>query len=211
MASSVPYDHLVKIILVGDSGVGKSAFLERLAQNSFTDAYQHTIGVDFRLYPLTMEDGKSVKLQIWDTAGQERYRTIISGYYRGSHGILLLFDVSDLSSFDSIQNWLKEIRVHSTKDIPIFLVGAKADLQAKRKVTREEAQALAEDLDLAYLECSSKLQESESLRDTLIRPFVSTILKSPVYTASQRPKAPAIRVTNPEPQKAKKKKSSWCC
>lgn len=99
------YDHLFKVLLIGDSGVGKSCLLLRFADDSYTESYISTIGVDFKIRNFTLE-GKKIKLQMWDTAGQERFRTIISSYYRGAHGIIIVYDITDLESFNNVKIWL---------------------------------------------------------------------------------------------------------
>ena len=101
------YDYLFKLVLIGDSGVGKSCLLLRFADDSFTDSYISTIGVDFRFRTVTI-DKKTVKLQIWDTAGQERFRTITSAYYRGAHGIIMVYDVTSEESFEHVEEWLSK-------------------------------------------------------------------------------------------------------
>src|SRR3569833_3374668 len=102
------YDHLFKLLLIGDSGVGKSCLLLRFADKSYTDSYISTIGVDFKIRNIEL-DGKKIKLQIWDTANQEHYKTITSSYYRGAHGIAIVYDVTDQESFNNVRNWLQEI------------------------------------------------------------------------------------------------------
>mmetsp|Transcript_49208 Transcript_49208/g.71860 ORF Transcript_49208/g.71860 Transcript_49208/m.71860 type:complete len:109 (+) Transcript_49208:102-428(+) len=102
------YDYLFKLLLIGDSGVGKSCLLLRFADDTYTESYISTIGVDFKIRTIT-QDSKTVKLQIWDTAGQERFRTITSSYYRGAHGIIVVYDVTDMESFNNVKQWLHEI------------------------------------------------------------------------------------------------------
>ena len=102
------YDYLFKLLLIGDSGVGKSCLLLRFADDTYTESYISTIGVDFKIRTIEL-DGKTIKLQIWDTAGQERFRTITSSYYRGAHGIIVVFDVTDQESFNNVKQWLHEI------------------------------------------------------------------------------------------------------
>jgi Ras-related protein Rab-1A len=101
------YDYLFKILVIGDSAVGKSCLLMRFAEHSFTDNHISTIGVDFKIRTIDIE-GKDCKLQIWDTAGQDRFKNIISSYYRGAHGILVVYDISDLESFVNVKHWLQE-------------------------------------------------------------------------------------------------------
>lgn len=132
------YDHLFKTVIIGNSGVGKSSVLVRFAENQFMEHYLATIGVDFRFKTMQV-DGKNIKYQIWDTAGQERFRTITSAYYRGSQGILMVFDVTDQQSFVDITNfWMGEVEEYAEKDAVLILVGNKADLVDNRKVNEDE-------------------------------------------------------------------------
>jgi Ras-related protein Rab-1A len=149
------YDFLFKILLIGDSGVGKSCLLLRFTDDSYTDSYISTIGVDFKIRTHEI-DGKKVKLQIWDTAGQERFRTITTSYYRGAHGIIVVYDITDRDSFDNIKEWLKEIEKYAHENVNILLVGNKVDKEIKRQVTIEEASELAAEYKLKYIETSAK-------------------------------------------------------
>jgi len=155
MAMKRDYDHLFKLVLIGDSGVGKSCLLLRFADDSFTDTYISTIGVDFRFRSVKI-DNKTIKLQIWDTAGQERFRTITSAYYRGANGIIIVYSVTDYNSFQHIDSWLSEVNRHAPESILKLLVGNKADLQEERKVSLEEAQEYASKLGFEFLETSAK-------------------------------------------------------
>jgi len=137
------YVHLFKIVLTGDSGVGKSCLLLRFADDSYTESYISTIGVDFRFREVTI-DGKRIKLQIWDTAGQERFRTITSAYYRGAHGILIVYDTTSYNSFSNVQQWLDEINLQSSSSTIKVLIGNKCDLKDRRQVPFEEAKTYAE-------------------------------------------------------------------
>jgi Ras-related protein Rab-1A len=121
------YDHLFKVVLIGDSGVGKSCLLLRFADDTFTESFISTIGVDFRFRTLTVDE-QSVKLQIWDTAGQERFRTITSAYYRGADGIILVYDKTKRKSFDSVENWITEVDKYASENTVKILLGNKADL-----------------------------------------------------------------------------------
>jgi len=141
MAMKRDYDYLFKLVLIGDSGVGKSCLLLRFADDSFTDSYISTIGVDFRFRTVNI-DMKTVKLQIWDTAGQERFRTITSAYYRGAHGIIMVYDVTNYETFEHVEEWLNEVNRHASESTLKLLVGNKADLQEDKKVPTDEAKKI---------------------------------------------------------------------
>mmetsp|Transcript_1040 Transcript_1040/g.1788 ORF Transcript_1040/g.1788 Transcript_1040/m.1788 type:complete len:208 (+) Transcript_1040:101-724(+) len=149
------YDYLFKLVLIGDSGVGKSCLLLRFADDSFTDSYISTIGVDFRFRTLKINK-KTVKLQIWDTAGQERFRTITSAYYRGADGIIMVYDVTSQESFEHVDEWLNEVDRFANENTCKLLVGNKADLTEERKVAGDMARALANRLNVQFLETSAK-------------------------------------------------------
>ncbi|KAK1409424.1 hypothetical protein QVD17_35950 [Tagetes erecta] len=148
------YDYLFKIVLIGDSGVGKSNILSRFTRNEFCLESKSTIGVEFATRTLQVE-GKTVKAQIWDTAGQERYRAITSAYYRGAVGALLVYDITKKQSFENILRWLRELRDHADANIVLMLTGNKCDLKHLRAVSENEAQALAEKEGLSFLETSA--------------------------------------------------------
>ncbi|KAM0860354.1 hypothetical protein ACQ4PT_046615 [Festuca glaucescens] len=153
--SSAEYDYLFKLLLIGDSSVGKSCLLLRFADDAYVDTYISTIGVDFKIRTVEL-DGKSVKLQIWDTAGQERFRTITSSYYRGAHGIIIVYDVTDRESFNNVKQWLSEIDRYASDSVCKLLVGNKCDLVDSKVVDTEEAKAFAESLGMTFLETSAK-------------------------------------------------------
>ncbi|BAM79145.1 small GTP-binding protein of Rab family [Cyanidioschyzon merolae strain 10D] len=148
------YDYLFKIVLIGDSGVGKSNLLSRFTRNEFNLESKSTIGVEFATRSV-QTDGKVIKAQIWDTAGQERYRAITSAYYRGAVGALLVYDISKRSSFENAERWLKELRDHADQNIVIMLVGNKSDLKHLRAVTTEEGQQYADARGLSFIETSA--------------------------------------------------------
>uniref|UniRef100_A0A0C9RP76 TSA: Wollemia nobilis Ref_Wollemi_Transcript_6127_1229 transcribed RNA sequence n=1 Tax=Wollemia nobilis TaxID=56998 RepID=A0A0C9RP76_9CONI len=148
------YDYLFKVVLIGDSGVGKSNLLSRFTRNEFCLESKSTIGVEFATRTVQVE-GKTIKAQIWDTAGQERYRAITSAYYRGAVGALLVYDITKPTTFDNVGRWLKELRDHADSNIVIMLVGNKSDLKHLRGVATEDAQSFAEREGLSFLETSA--------------------------------------------------------
>eukprot|EP01057_Protomagalhaensia_wolfi_P001152 Protomagalhaensia_wolfi_Nauph_80__1151@NODE_167_length_3356_cov_74_031957_g125_i0_p2_GENE_NODE_167_length_3356_cov_74_031957_g125_i0NODE_167_length_3356_cov_74_031957_g125_i0_p2_ORF_typecomplete_len214_score16_62Ras/PF00071_22/5_9e65Roc/PF08477_13/1_3e29Arf/PF00025_21/5e19GTP_EFTU/PF00009_27/1_4e07SRPRB/PF09439_10/2_2e06MMR_HSR1/PF01926_23/1_7e06RsgA_GTPase/PF03193_16/0_019RsgA_GTPase/PF03193_16/0_21Gtr1_RagA/PF04670_12/6_8e06FeoB_N/PF02421_18/5e05AAA_22/PF13401_6/0_002AAA_22/PF13401_6/2_4e03Sep len=154
MGKDEHYDYLYKIVLIGDSGVGKSNLLSRFTRDEFNLESKSTIGVEFATKSVNTE-GKVIKAQIWDTAGQERYRAITSVYYRGALGALLVYDISKRQSFTNVDRWLRELRDHADQNIVILLVGNKSDLKHIRAVTQEEATSYAEREDLAFIETSA--------------------------------------------------------
>ncbi|KAK2707632.1 ras-related protein ORAB-1-like [Artemia franciscana] len=149
------YDYLFKLLLIGDSGVGKSCLLLRFADDTYTESYISTIGVDFKIRTIELE-GKTIKLQIWDTAGQERFRTITSSYYRGAHGIIVVYDVTDQESFNNVRQWLEEIDRYACENVNRLLVGNKCDLAAKKVVDYQIAKDYADQLGIPFLETSAK-------------------------------------------------------
>ncbi|KAK8930938.1 Ras-related protein RABA2a [Platanthera zijinensis] len=148
------YDYLFKVVLIGDSGVGKSNLLSRFTRNEFCLESKSTIGVEFATRTLQVE-GRIIKAQIWDTAGQERYRAITSAYYRGALGAVLVYDVTKPTSFENISRWLKELRDHADSNIVIMLVGNKTDLKHLQAVASEDAQGFSEKEGLSFVETSA--------------------------------------------------------
>ncbi|KAH7442454.1 hypothetical protein KP509_03G089700 [Ceratopteris richardii] len=149
------YDYLFKLLLIGDSGVGKSCLLLRFADDSYLESYISTIGVDFKIRTVGL-DSKTIKLQIWDTAGQERFRTITSSYYRGAHGIIIVYDVTDQESFNNVKQWLSEIDRYASENVNKLLVGNKCDLTARKVVDTQTAKAFADEIGIPFLETSAK-------------------------------------------------------
>ncbi|KAI6225079.1 hypothetical protein M3Y99_01379900 [Aphelenchoides fujianensis] len=174
--SDEQYDHLFKVVLIGDSGVGKSNLLSRFTRNEFNLESKSTIGVE----------GKIVKAQIWDTAGQERYRAITSAYYRGAVGALLVYDIAKHVTYENVERWLRELRDHADQNIVIMLVGNKSDLRHLRAVPTEEATAYAERNQLSFIETSA-------LDSTNVEKAFSNILAE-IYKSVSTRHVPADRV-----------------
>jgi len=167
------YDYLFKVLLIGDSNSGKSCVLNRYTDDVFTDNYFSTIGVDFKIRT-TEIDSKRIKLQIWDTAGQERFRVITSAYYRGAHGIIIVFDVTNKESFNNLNLWLDEISKYSHENVNKIVVGNKNDLFEKRQISYTEAKEYCESLNLIYIETSAKLATNvELLFNTLSHELIN--------------------------------------
>lgn len=158
-APSRSYDMIMKLLLVGDSGVGKSCLLLRFVEDKFNPSFITTIGIDFKIRTIESK-GKKVKLQVWDTAGQERFRTITTAYYRGAMGIVLIYDVTDARTFENVENWFQTVTQHANDDAQIFLVGNKLDDEENRQVSREQGQQLAQKLNIPFLEASAKTNDN---------------------------------------------------
>ena len=160
---NLKYDIVYKIIIIGESGVGKTCLLLRYVEDNFLDNYLVTIGkknnnqigIDFKLKTIDLH-GQLIKLQIWDTAGQERFRTLTKTYYHGSHGIILAYDVTNRLSFRNIRNWIKQIEQNTQKNVTKLLIGNKCDLDFKRKVSFKEGKKLANEFRINFIETSAK-------------------------------------------------------
>lgn len=148
------FDYAFKVVMVGDSGVGKTNILSRFTRNEFNVQSKATIGVEFATKPIHME-GNTIKLQIWDTAGQERYRAVTSAYYRGAVGALLVYDITERSTFNKVESWLKELRDHTEDDIVVMLVGNKSDMLNERTVETDEAEAFSVQHKLLFIETTA--------------------------------------------------------
>ena len=149
------YEFIFKVLLLGNSNVGKSSLFLRFVDDIWNDTFVPTIGVDFKIKTFDIDE-KRIKMQIWDTAGQERFKNIIASYYRGAHGILLIYDVTDKDSFKNLSNWLIEIEKNSSKNVLKVLIGNKTDLEEKRVISYNQAKEFADSYGLKYIETSAK-------------------------------------------------------
>ncbi|KAG6487731.1 ras-related protein RABA5c-like [Zingiber officinale] len=207
-------EYLFKVVIIGDSAVGKSNLLSRYARNEFNPHSKATIGVEFQTQSMDI-DGKEVKAQIWDTAGQERFRAVTSAYYRGAFGTLLVYDISRRSSFDSIARWLDELNTHSDTTIVRMLVGNKCDLETLREVSIEEGKALAEAEGLFFIETSAL--DSTNVKtafEIVIKEIYNNVsrkvLNSDSYKAALSVHRVSLNRTAEEAQKQGMSKSSCC-
>jgi Ras-related protein Rab-1A len=154
-SSTFEYEYLFKILLVGNSNVGKSSLFLRFVDEIWKENFVPTIGVDFKIKSIKI-DNKTIKLQIWDTAGQERFRSILSSYYKGANGILLLYDITNVNSFKSLSNWLIDIEKNSSKNVKKILIGNKCDLNELRKIPINKGKEFADTYNMKFIETSAK-------------------------------------------------------
>jgi len=198
------YDYLFKLLLIGDSGVGKSCLLLRFADDTYTESYISTIGVDFKIRTIQL-DGKTIKLQIWDTAGQERFRTITSSYYRGAHGIIVVYDVTEAESFNNVKQWLHEIDRYASEGVNKLLVGNKSDLVSKKQVETQTAKEMADSLSIPFLETSAKSATNvEQAFMTMASEIKNRMATAPTGRMGNQ-------ATLPVGKSAAASKSSGCC
>ena len=148
------YDLILKLVLIGDSGVGKTNILSRYNNNEFSLATQPTVGVEFG-NKIIKKENKSIKLQLWDTAGRERYKAITNAFYKGSKGAFVVYDITRKSSFLNIDKWIGELKTNGSEDILIILVGNKSDLEDKREVSIEDGEKKAKQYGIAFCETSA--------------------------------------------------------
>ena len=157
MVDKKDYNYLFKVLILGDSFVGKTNMLKRFLNDEFDMNTKETVGVEFGSKNFILGEKKDIiKAQIWDTAGQERYRSVTKAYYKGAKGALLVYDITRKSTFENIDNWLIDLRTNADKDILILLIGNKSDLSDKREISEEEARTKAEQYNIAFLETSAK-------------------------------------------------------
>ncbi|ESL11788.1 rab1 small GTP-binding protein [Trypanosoma rangeli SC58] len=153
-------DYIFKIIVIGDSGVGKSSLTVRLSEDVFYKDYASTIAIDFRMHQMNYMD-KRVRLQIWDTAGQERFQSVATAFYRGANGVMLCFDLTHRPSFLHLDQWMERVRQQALPGIPCLLIGCKSDeARSARQVSKEEATAWAQQHGISFIETSAKEKEN---------------------------------------------------
>ncbi|KAL9653077.1 hypothetical protein ABK040_006296 [Willaertia magna] len=190
------YDILVKILIVGDSGVGKSCLLVRYSDDEFLESHLTTIGVDFKIKTETLKDNRTAKIQLWDTAGQERFSSIVSAYYRSSNGIMVVFDLTNEESFKNIAKWLSQIKQHGLDNVSLVLVGNKSDLKSKRVIDKDRAEELAKNLGIPYIETSAKSSDNV---DNAFKTMLQRVVDSHNYMESEfNKKKDTTTVTGPK-------------
>jgi small GTP-binding protein len=192
---------LVKILIIGESAVGKSCLLLRFAENKFTESFLTTIGIDFKVRHVEIDDAK-VKLQIWDTAGQEKFRTITKAYYRGAHGIILVYDVTSTESFNQTRQWMQSIQENMSDPVAVIFVGNKCDME--RTVLKEEAQELANEFGVEYFETSAKT--GDGVEQTFMR-----LAKLILDNQRERVQTKAGSAVSLSSKSGRNAKSGGCC
>jgi len=196
-------DIVYKVLLLGDSTVGKTCFLLRYCDKTFQDAHLSTIGLDYRVKTMTLKNKKNIKLQIWDTAGQDRFRAITKNYYKGANGIILIYDVTNLQTYENVKNWITQIREETNPNVVIYLAGNKIDIpEEERAVKTEEGKEIADEYKLQFKETSAK--------DGINVNEVFQELVEKIDEVNSK-----LEVSKPEPKNilyspGKKKKSSCC-
>lgn len=211
-------DYLFKIVLIGDSAVGKSNLLARFARDEFYPNSKSTIGVEFQTQKLDI-NGKEVKAQIWDTAGQERFRAVTSAYYRGAVGALLVYDISRRLTFENIGRWLNELQTHSDMNVVTILVGNKSDLKDAREVTTAEGKSLAEAQGLFFIETSALDSSNVTVAFQTVVKEIYDILSRKVMQSQELQKKDSGRLANgktvvlkaDENQGETQTTKGWCC
>jgi len=204
--SDQDYEFIFKVLLLGNSNVGKSSLFLRFVDDIWNDTFVPTIGVDFKIKTFEI-DSKKIKMQIWDTAGQERFKNIIASYYRGAHGILLLYDVTDKDSFKNLSNWLIEIEKNASKNVLKVLIGNKSDLEDKRVVSYNQGKEFADTYGLKFIETSAKknLNVNEAF-ETLGRELMISSADKKVTNQKQNKKISVAKA-----QDLNIKKKDGCC
>eukprot|EP00002_Diphylleia_rotans_P004524 TRINITY_DN13365_c0_g1_i1.p1 TRINITY_DN13365_c0_g1~~TRINITY_DN13365_c0_g1_i1.p1 ORF type:complete len:212 (-),score=44.46 TRINITY_DN13365_c0_g1_i1:341-976(-) len=203
--AQVHYDVLLKLLLLGNSGVGKSSIMSRFTTNSFSEHHIATLGIDFQFRTENIA-GKQVKMQIWDTAGQERFNSITQSYYRGVSGFLLVYDVTDRSSFDATRRWMADINQQVTGKARVILVGNKTDIP-HRVVSSAEGQALAREFGIPYCECSAK--SGENIFSTFVQLAEMAVSEPVVPAPTQVTKTTGVDLGNTTQTNEKAK--GGCC
>ncbi|KAJ8273603.1 hypothetical protein GJAV_G00103490 [Gymnothorax javanicus] len=207
MGSDEAFNFVFKVVLIGESGVGKSNLLSRFTKNEFNHDSRTTIGVEFSTRTVQL-DTLTIKAQIWDTAGLERYRAITSAYYRGAVGALLVYDITKHLTYESVERWLKELYDHADQHIVVMLVGNKTDLESVRTVPTEEAKDFAEKNNLLFMETSAL--DSTNVENAFNN-VLAEIHKKVASKQVTRGSISAVTLSSPTTPEANQEEKKPCC
>ncbi|KAI7904689.1 GTP-binding protein [Cokeromyces recurvatus] len=212
MSNSI-YNYIIKYIIIGDTGVGKSCILLQFTDKRFMPAHDLTIGVGFGTRFIKVND-QQIKLQIWDTAGQESFRSITRSYYRGAAGALLVYDITRRETFEHLTVWLEDVRQHANPNTVIMLIGNKCDLESNRQVSTEEAAKFAEENGLYFLETSAK--SAENVEEAFERTAKAIQEKIQTGVIDMNSESNGIKLGHPQggsslPSANSSSNSSGCC
>ncbi|PSS09616.1 Ras-related protein like [Actinidia chinensis var. chinensis] len=204
-------EYLFKIVVIGDSAVGKSNLLSRFARDEFDLHSKATVGVEFQTQVLEV-DGKEVKAQVWDTAGQERFRAVTSAYYRGAVGALIVYDISRRTTFDSVKRWLEELDTHCDTTVARMLVGNKCDLENIRDVSVDDGKSLADEEGLFFIETSALDSTNVNAAfEIVIREIYNNISRKVLNSDSYKAKLSVNRVSLVNDSSKQNKGALSCC
>jgi Ras-related protein Rab-11A len=209
--SNEEYKMIFKVVIVGDSGVGKTNILLRYLKNEFNEESKATVGVEFGTKKMKI-DNSNIKVQIWDTAGQERYRSITSAYYRGAHGALVVYDITSKKTFDSVEKWVNDLKTNGEPKMVIMVIGNKADKEEERVITKVDGEAKSQRNNVAFLETSALTAENieqafEEVIQKLCTTYKSDFDNDAQYEFGEGTKGNTIDIgTKSDQQKSKK-----CC
>lgn len=203
-------DYLFKIVVVGDSGVGKTNILNRFSRDSFEHNSKNTIGVDFSALDLQL-NGKHVKVQFWDTAGQEKYRAIASAYYKNSHGAVIVYDITNRPSFEHMSEWLKELREHGESDMNLLIVGNKNDLLEARQIAVDDGRSFAQSLGVKFVELSAKDNKENEIQRALNGFVEQIVARIDANNASSGDKMKSRIPTTIDQVASSQQKPKGCC
>jgi len=207
------YDLLFRLVMIGDSGVGKTALLLRYADETFEPSFISTIGIDFRIKTITVE-GKRIKLQIWDTAGQEQFHSVATSYFRNAHGILLVYDVCSAQSFMQVTRWMDRVTKMAPATIRMVLVGNKCDAEdSVRVIEKSKGEALAKELDIPFMETSAKIDYNVDVVFELLTMMVLEVVTSTAAVETQEDPASnaEVLVLKKQDEVTPEKRRRKCC
>ncbi|XP_065182927.1 ras-related protein Rab-13-like [Sycon ciliatum] len=204
------YDTLVKMMFLGDSGVGKTCLMSSYAGQPVSDSHISTIGIDFKMHTVDI-DGHIARIQMWDTAGQERFHTLCTQYYRRAEGVMLVFDITNEESFRNVRMWLQSVEDHAPQDVCQVLIGNKSDLDGNRRVRKTDASALAEEFGITYFETSAKLTTNNNMSEAMELLIRQILEKKGVFNdeANKDEHTASIRLDE-NPASTQSTQSSYC-